>query len=69
MAERCADFICTLILESSCEDCNCICKAMNLQISGDSVIRLLLRRYEKQSPYNCSDAIGSDDFSFKKRII
>lgn len=67
MTERCADFICTLALESSCEGCARICKAMNLKISGDSVIRLLLRRYEKQSPYHCGDTIGIDDFSFKKR--
>ena len=65
MTERCATFICILALESSCEGCARICKAMNLKISGDSVIRLLLKRYEQQSPSICSDTIGIDDFSFK----
>lgn len=67
MTERCADFICTLALESSCEGCARICKAMNLQISGDSVISLSLKRYEKHPSYNCSNTIGIDNFSFKKR--
>ena len=46
--ERLADFICTTALETSCEGCSKICKAMNITISPDSVIRLLLRRYESQ---------------------
>ena len=39
MTERCADFICTLAMETSCEGCSRICKAMNLKVSGDTVIR------------------------------
>lgn len=42
MTERCADFICTLAMESSCEGCARICKALGIKISGDTVIRLLL---------------------------
>lgn len=30
MTERCADFICTLAMETSCEGCARICRAMNL---------------------------------------
>ena len=41
MTERCADFISTLALETSCEGCARICKEMGIRISGDSVIRLL----------------------------
>lgn len=66
MTERCADFICTLAMETSCEGCS-ICRAMNLQISGDSVIRLLTKRYRLQSTPKCGSAIGVDDFAFKKR--
>ena len=67
MTERCADFICMLAMETSCEGCARICRAMNLQISGDSVIRLLIKRYRLQPVSECGSAIGVDDFAFKKR--
>ncbi len=38
MTERCADFICMLALETSCEGCARIC--------GDTLIRLPLKKYE-----------------------
>ena len=40
---------------------------MNITISPDSVIRLLIRRYETQSEQVCSSTIGVDDFAFAKR--
>ena len=43
MTERCADFICTLAMETSCEGAARIYRAMNLQTSGDSIIRLLIK--------------------------
>lgn len=67
MTERCADFICTLATENSCEGCARICRAMNLQISGDSVIRLLTKRYHMQPVVECGNIVGVDDFAFKKR--
>ena len=67
MTERCADFICTLAMETSCEGCARICRAMNLQISGDSVIRLITKRYRLQLVSECGSVIGVDDFAFKKR--
>jgi transposase len=67
MTERCAAFIATLALETSCEGCARICKEMGIHISGDSVIRLLLKRFENQSPVECGEVIGIDDFAFKKR--
>lgn len=67
MTERCADFICTLAMETSCEGCARICRAMNLQISGDSVIRLLTKRYRMQPAAECGNIVGVDDFAFKKR--
>lgn len=48
MTDRCEDFICTLALETTCEGCSRICKAMNIKISGDTVIRLLTKRYTQQ---------------------
>jgi len=67
MTKRCADFICTLAMETSCEGCSRICRAMNLKISGDSVIRLLTKRFELQDEIKCGSIIGVDDFAFKKR--
>ena len=67
MTERCADFICILAMETSCEGCARICRAKNLQISGDSVIRLLTERYRLQPVSEFGSDIGVDDFSFKKR--
>ena len=67
MTERCADFICTLALETSCEGSARICKAMNIKVSGDTIIRLLTRRFELQEEPTCGTVIGIDDFAFKKR--
>ncbi len=67
MTERLEDFICTLALESSCEGCARVSQAMGIRISGDSVIRLLLKRYAAQPETVCSSVIGIDDFAFKKR--
>jgi len=69
MTERCADFVCTLAMETNCEGSARICNAMNLKTSGDSIIRLLTKRFNQQSALTCSDVIGVDDFSFKKRHI
>lgn len=67
MTERLEDFICSLALETSCEGSSRICKMIGINISGDSVIRLLIKRYENQPTYECSSVIGVDDFAFKKR--
>ena len=67
MTGRCADFICSLALETSCEGCARICRQMHIKTSGDSVIRLLMRRFEQQEPPVCGEKVGIDDFAFKKR--
>lgn len=67
MTERLADFICTLALETSCEGCAKICQETGIQVSGDTVIRLLLKRYEAQPSSVVGDVIGIDDFAYKKR--
>lgn len=69
MTDRCADFICTLAIETSCEGSSRICRAMNLKISGDSVIRLLTKRFKLQEEIKCGSTIGVDDFAFKKKGI
>ena len=67
MTKRCEDFICTLALETNCESCARICNFMGIKTSGDSVIRMLLRRYSNQLDEICGDSVGIDDFAFKKR--
>ena len=67
MTERCADFICSLALETSCEGCSRICKVLGIKISGDTVIRLLLKRYQAMEHDFIGDKIGIDDFAYKKR--
>lgn len=67
MTERLEDFICSLALETSCEGCARICKLIGIKISGDTVIRLLIKRYENQPEFQCGSVIGVDDFAFKKR--
>lgn len=67
MTERLADFISLLALETSCESCARIMQSMNVKISGDTVIRLLTKRYAEQPIPVCGQTIGVDDFAFKKR--
>lgn len=67
MTDRCEDFICTLAMETSCEGCARICRNMNIKVSGDTVIRLLMKRFEEQEKPVCSNTVGVDDFAFKKR--
>ena len=67
MTERLVDFILTVALETSCEASARILKTMKIKISGDTVIRLLLHRYAKQTTPICGAKIGVDDFAYKKR--
>lgn len=67
MTERLEDFICTLAVETSCEASARIMRSVNVKISGDTVIRLLTKRYLQQPQLACGSVIGVDDFAFKKR--
>lgn len=67
MTERLQDFLCSLALETSCEGSARISKLIGIRISGDTVIRLLLKRYENQPSFQCGPVIGVDDFATKKR--
>ena len=40
---------------------------MNIKTSGDTVIRTLIKRDEKQPEMKCGAAIGIDDFAYKRR--
>ena len=67
MTERLEDLVVQLALETSCEGAARILRMMHIKISGDTVIRTLLRRFEQQPVLTCGNCIGVDDFSFKKR--
>ena len=67
MTERLLKFICMLAVETSCEACARIMQSLHVKISGDTVIRMLLKCHpQKKSPV-CSHSIGIDDFAYKKR--
>lgn len=66
MTDRCAYFICALALETSCEAAADICKAMGIQVSGDTVIRMLLARAENCPSESVGDFVGVDDFANRK---
>jgi transposase len=64
--ERCEDFIETLALETSCEGAARICKEIGIQVSGDTIIRILKKRFEQLKVESTEECIGVDDFSTKK---
>lgn len=67
MTERLSDFLCTLALETRCEGAARIAKNMNIKVSGDTIIKILLKKYDEMKINTCSSTVGIDDFSFKKR--
>ena len=56
--ERLEDFICILALKTNCEACSRILNSMNVQISSDTIIRLLIKRYKMQPASVLIDAAG-----------
>lgn len=67
LTERCSDFIVQLALETSCEGASRILKQIGIRYSGDSIIRLLLKRLKTMPAAEIGDVIGVDDFAYKKR--
>ena len=67
MTERLSDFLCTLALETSCEGASRIAKKMNIKVSGDTIIKILIKKYNSMKIDSCSSTVGIDDFAFKKR--
>lgn len=64
--ERCEDFITMLALETSCEGAARVCNHTGIQVSGDTIIRILKKRFSQMKTEETSDCIGIDDFSIKK---
>lgn len=67
MTDRLETLICSLALETNCEGSARICQAMKIRTSGDSIIRMLLRKFEEQPKLVCGEVVGVDDFAYKKR--
>ena len=68
MTTRCLDLIVTLALETSCEGASRVLQEMGIKISGDTIIRILLREYDEGPKPVCGSVIGVDDFASKKRF-
>jgi len=62
--ERCEAFIMAVALNTSCEAASAICKQAGVLISGDTIIRMLLRN-TREVPYT-GEAIGVDDWAYRK---
>lgn len=65
MTSRCEDLVKRIALNTSCESASIICKHMGIQISGDTIIRILLRR--TNIDHKCGEVIGVDDWAYKRR--
>lgn len=66
MTTRCLNLVILLALETSCEGASRVLREMGIKISGDTIIRILLREYEEQPKAECGSIIGVDDFASKK---
>jgi transposase len=65
MTDRLEAFIRMLALETNCEGAAMICNEMGIKVSGDTIIRMLRKLAEQPVP-QCGDAIGIDDFAYRK---
>ena len=65
MTSRLEDFILMLALETNCEGAAAICREMKIQVSGDTIIRMLRKLNLAELPA-CGDTIGVDDFAYRK---
>jgi len=61
---RCEELIMAVAMNTSCESAARICTLMNIPVSGDTVIRMLLRHVV--SGEYTGDSIGVDDWAIKK---
>ena len=67
LTERCENFIVQLALETSCEGASRTLRQLGIVYSGDSIIRLLLKRLKGKPITKANFIIGVDDFAYKKR--
>ena len=65
MTERLEDFLVTVTLNTSCEGASRICQKIGIIISGDTLIRMVIKAASKIEPVK-TDMIGVDDWAYKK---
>jgi len=65
MTERLESFIRTLALETNCDGAAAICTELGIRTSGDTIIRIL-RQLADIAAEKCGEAIGVDDFAYRK---
>jgi transposase len=63
--DRLEDLITTIALSTSCEGCARICKFMGIEVSGDTIIRLIIKDFVNHDVC-CSEIVGVDDWAYKK---
>lgn len=68
MTCRLQDFILLLALETSCEGTMRICKAMGIQVCGNTIIHMLKEKFETTQHPLCSHVIGVDDWAYRKGV-
>jgi len=61
---RCQDFILSLASEMNCEAASVFCKRIGIKVSGDTIIRMLLRNTRK-IPF-LGEIIGVDDWAYRR---
>jgi len=65
MTGRLEDFLLALALNTSCEGASRVCELIGINISGDTLIRMIIRRANEMEPVK-TDIIGVDDWAYKK---
>ena len=65
MTGRLEDFLIALALNTSCEGASRVCQLIGIKISGDTLIRKIIRKAKEMEPVK-TDFIGVDDWAYKK---
>jgi len=65
MTGRLEDFLTALALNTSCEGASRVCELIGINISGDTLIRMIIKKASVMEPVK-TDMIGVDDWAYKK---
>lgn len=62
---RLEDFVIALALNTSCEGASRVCQLLGINISGDTLIRRVIKKASEMEPIK-TEIIGVDDWAYKK---
>ena len=65
MTRRLEDFVIALALNTSCEGASRVCQILGITVSGDTLIRMIIKKANEMEPVK-TDMIGVDDWAYKK---